>query len=126
MKNNYIKEQQRETIAYLFFGVLTVLVNILTYKMLKFFMGDMLANTLAFFIAVLFAYWTNSTYVFKAAHTWHNFSQFILMRIATLFIDDGGMYLLLLWQFNDVLAKIIVNFIVIVINYLMSKLIVFR
>lgn len=121
-----MKPLARETLAYLVFGVLTVLVNIAAYKLLKLAMGDMAANTLAFFIAVLFAYWTNSTYVFRAAHTWRNFGQFMAMRIGTLFIDDGGMYLLLLWQVNDVAAKCAVNIIIIGINYLASKLVIFR
>ena len=126
MKNKQTASDFRqETIAYLFFGALTVLVNIVAYKLLKIFIGDMIANTLAFFIAVFFAYWTNSTFVFKVKHTWHNFGQFVFMRIGTLLIDDGGMYLFLLWQVNDLLAKVIVNALVIIVNYLLSKLIIF-
>ena len=121
-----MKPLARETLAYLIFGILTVIVNIAAYKLLKPAMGDMAANTLAFFIAVLFAYWTNSSFVFRAEHTWRNFGQFMAMRIGTLFIDDGGMYLLLLWQVNDVLAKCAVNVVIIAINYLASKLVIFR
>ena len=116
----------KETIAYLICGILTVIVNILAYKLLKLVMGDIAANTLAFFIAVLFAYWTNSTFVFKSGHTWRNFSQFMAMRIGTLVIDDGGMWLLLLFSVNDILAKCIVNAVIIVINYLASKLVIFK
>lgn len=121
-----VNKQYYETVTYLFFGILTVLVNILTYKFLSVCMGELQANTLAFFVAVLFAYWTNSTYVFKVTHTWYNFGRFWMMRLGTLIIDDGGMYLLLLWQFNDLLAKVIVNVIVIIINYLISKLLIFK
>lgn len=121
-----MKPFARETLAYLVFGILTVLVNIAAYKLLKLEMGDMAANTMAFFIAVLFAYWTNSSFVFKAGHTWRNFGQFMAMRIGTLFIDDGGMYLLLLWRVDDVIAKCAVNVLIIAINYLASKLLIFR
>lgn len=70
-----MKPLARETLAYLVFGILTVLVNIAAYKLLKSAMGDIAASTLAFFIAVQFAYWTNSSFVFKAEHTWRNFGQ---------------------------------------------------
>lgn len=115
-----------ETFLYLVFGVLTVVVNIVSYKLLALVCGALAANTAAFFIAVLFAYWTNSTFVFKSSHTWKNFTQFIGMRIGTLAIDDGGMWLLLALNVNDLLAKCVVNVIIIVINYLASKLIIFK
>ena len=121
-----MKPLAKETLAYLVFGILTVVMNIVAYKLLKLAMGDMAANTLAFFIAVLFAYWTNSSFVFRAEHTWRNFGQFMAMRIGTLFIDDGGMYLLLMWQVDDIIAKCAVNVIIIAINYLASKLVIFR
>lgn len=115
-----------ETFRYLVFGVLTVVVNVAAYKLLDRFMGSIVANTLAFFIAVIFAYWTNSTFVFHAPHTWKNFLQFMGMRIGTLVIDDGGMWLLLKLGVNDLLAKCAVNVVIIVINYLASKLVIFR
>lgn len=97
-----------------------------SYKLLDLFLDSIVANTLAFFIAVLFAYWTNSTFVFHAAHSWKNFSEFIGMRIGTLIIDDGGMWLLLQNGVNDLAAKIVVNAVIIVINYLASKLLIFK
>lgn len=102
------------------------MVNIAAYRLLNFIWGDMAANTAAFFIAILFAYWTNSTFVFHMPHTQKNFSQFIGMRIGTLLIDNGGMYLLLVQDMDGLAAKCVVNAIIIVINYLFSKLIIFR
>lgn len=116
----------RETLSYLFFGVLTVAINILSYELLSIVFGMLIANTLAFFIAVLFAYWTNSTFVFRVQHTWKNFLQFMGMRIGTLLIDNSGMYLLILFAVNDLFAKFIVNAIIIAINYVASKWIIFR
>lgn len=116
----------RETLAYLVFGVLTVVVNILSYKLLSIVFGMLAANTLAFFIAVFFAYWTNSTFVFRVQHTWKNFLQFMGMRIGTLLIDNGGMYLLTFLAINDLFAKCVVNAIIIIINYVASKWIIFR
>lgn len=115
-----------ETLRYLVFGLLTVAVNVLAYRLLAPALGTLWANTAAFFIAVLFAYWTNSRYVFCAPTTWKSFAEFMAMRIGTLAIDDGGMLLLTRWGWNDMLAKIIVNIVIIGINYLFSKLLIFR
>lgn len=115
-----------ETLRYLAFGVLTVVVNIVSYRLLAPEWGTLGANTAAFFIAVLFAYFTNSRYVFRVAFTWKSFLEFMLMRLGTLVIDDGGMVLLIHWGCNDLLAKCVVNVIVIGLNYLFSKLLIFR
>ena len=115
-----------ETFRYLVFGVLTVVVNVAAYKLLSLVWGSMAANTAAFFIAVLFAYWTNSTFVFRAPHTWKNFLEFMGMRIGTLAIDDGGMYVLLAVGMNDLLAKCVVNVVIIAVNYLCSKFFIFK
>ena len=115
-----------ETFRYLVFGVLTVAVNVAAYKLLSLVWGSMAANTAAFFIAVLFAYWTNSTFVFRAPHTWKNFLEFMGMRIGTLAIDDGGMYVLLAVGMNDLLAKCVVNVVIIAVNYLCSKFFIFK
>ena len=126
MTEKMLKFCRGETFRYLVFGVLTVAANVGAYKLLKPALGDMAANTAAFFISVLFAYWTNSTFVFRVPHTWKNFLQFMGMRIGTLVIDDGGMYLLLALGWNDLLAKCVINAAIIVINYLASKLVIFR
>ena len=115
-----------ETLRYLIFGVLTVIVNTVSFKLLDLVMGDIAANTLAFFIAVLFAYWTNSQFVFQTGMAWKSFLEFMAMRICTLPIDDGGMWLLLTLGVNDLVAKCAVNVVIIVINYLASKLVIFR
>ena len=111
------KETVRDTLSYLICGFFAVVVNIISYELLSMMFGMLAANTLAFFIAVLFAYWTNSTFVFRVKHTWKNFLQFMGMRIGTLLIDNGGMYLLLMLGMHDLFAKCVVNGIIIIINY---------
>lgn len=115
-----------ETLRYLIFGILTVVVNIVAYRLLVPGLGTLTANTAAFFIAVLFAYFTNSKYVFRVPFTWKSFLEFMSMRLGTLVIDDGGMVLLTRWGWNDLLAKCVVNVIIIGLNYLFSKLLIFR
>lgn len=115
-----------ETFRYLVVGVLTVAVNTVSYKLLDMVMESLPANTLAFFIAALFAYWTNSQFVFRTGSSWKSFIEFMAMRLCTLPIDDGGMWLLLHLGVDDLLAKCVVNGVIIVLNYLFSKLIIFR
>ena len=115
-----------ETLRYLIFGIMTVLVNTSSYCILSIWLETLVANTIAFFLAVFFAYWTNSRFVFCVSCTWKNFLQFMGMRIGTLFIDDGGMVLLLNWGWNSLFAKCIVNGVIIVLNYVFSKLFIFR
>lgn len=116
----------RETLRYLIFGVLTVVVNIAAYHLLVMESGILAANTTAFFIAVLFAYFTNSKYVFQVPFTWKSFLEFMSMRLGTLVIDDGGMMLFTWWGWDDLLAKCVVNVVIIALNYLFSKLLIFR
>ena len=115
-----------ETFRYLVFGVLTVTVNIASYRILSLWLDTLPANTLAFFIAVFFAYYTNTRFVFRVPFTKKNFLQFMTMRIGTIFLDDGGMLLLLAWGWNDLFAKCVVNAVSIALNYLCSKRFIFR
>ena len=123
--------QYREIIAYLIFGVLTTLVNIVVYFMASNLLGInyLISNFLAWFISVLFAYITNRAYVFESTS-----SQFIKeaikffgSRLTTGLIDMGLMWLLVSFTpIDDILIKILVNIIVIVLNYIFSKLFVFK
>ena len=115
-----------ETFRYLVFGVLTVVVNVTSYRILSLQLNTLAANTIAFFIAVFFAYYTNTRFVFQVPFTKKNFLQFMAMRIGTIFLDDGGMLLLIAWSWNDILAKCMVNAVIIILNYLFSKLLIFR
>ena len=115
-----------ETFRYLLCGISTVLVNIISYELLSLRWGTLLSNTLAFFIAVFYAYWTNSMFVFRVPCTWKSFWEFIGMRIGTLLIDNGGMVLMVAWGIDDLVAKCVVNVIIIGINYIFSKLFIFK
>ena len=115
-----------ETFRYLIFGILTVLTNVVVYHVLKWKLGTLAANTVAFFVSVLLAYWTNSCFVFRVRCTKKSFIQFVSMRIGMLLIDDGGMLLLISLNWNDLFAKCFINAVIIAINYLISKLVIFR
>ncbi|WP_369283544.1 GtrA family protein [Oscillibacter sp. GMB15532] len=119
-------KKYEELLRYVFWGVMTVLVNTALYLGFSSVMGDLSANTLAFFLAVQFAYMSNTKFVFRDKFTKKNFLQFWGMRIGTIFIDNGGMWLLLSMDCNRLLAKCLINAIVIVLNYIFSKFFIYN
>lgn len=126
MRKHIKREIFWETFRYLVCGVSTVLVNIISYKCLSPRWGTLPSNTLAFFIAVLYAYWTNSALVFRVPRSWKSFWEFMSMRIGTLLIDNGGMALMVARGMDDLIAKCVVNVIIIGLNYILSKLFIFK
>lgn len=126
----------REIALYLVFGVLTTVVSLGTYYALVMTVLDpenawqlQAANVLSWIAAVTFAYITNRRFVFrsKERHIFQEALSFYGARILTLLMDMGTMFLLVTWLHqNDKIAKLIVQVIVTVANYLLSKLLVFR
>lgn len=129
MMNLYKK--YREIINYLIFGVLTTLVNIIVYYIYADCLNVqyMVSNFLAWFLSVLFAYITNRKYVFESASEsiFTELFKFFGSRITTGVLDMFFMWLLIsVLNFNNMISKIIVNVIVVVANYILSKLVVFK
>lgn len=116
-----------ESIKYLIFGALNVLVNILSYKFFSTYLwGPLGSNTAAFLLSVLYAYFTNSLFVFHIPLGWRRFREFFVMRISMIIVDNGGLLLLLWLNINDVIAKCIINIVVIGLNYIFSKVFIFK
>lgn len=125
------KKITREIFWYVFFGVLTTLINIVAYWILYY--GISVSNTLSTIIAwvlsVIFAYVTNRLWVFEKGNksTLKEATEFFMARVST-----GVLDLLIMHLFVEVLLleggiiKILSNVIVIVLNYLLSKLFVFK
>ena len=126
VKTSELLKKYWETIAYLFFGVLTVIFNIIAFLILNIFVEEIIANTIAFFLAVQFAYMTNTKFVFQAPFTKENFLSFWGMRIGTLIIDYGGLWLLLQVSCDKLIAKWTVNMVIIVLNYIFSKFFIYK
>lgn len=87
------------------------------------------ANILSWIAAVTFAYFTNRKYVFESTNQnkFKEAAAFYGSRIATLLMDMGCMFLMVtLWGINDKIAKLAVQVIVTVGNYVLSKFFVFR
>lgn len=130
-----IFEKHREIIMYLLFGVLTTLVSLITYFLCTTLFLDadnavqlQIANVIAWIVSVLFAYVTNRKYVFKSHNSViREMAKFYLSRVSTLLIDMLLMYVLVTVSgIADGVAKIVVQIVVIVANYVFGKLLVFK
>ncbi len=117
--------------AYLFWGVATTAVNVLTYYLVRTYaMASVTVATLiAWFVSVLFAFLTNRAFVFHAQKG-PFLKQLVLFygsRVFSGIVDVLLMALLVTaWRLPELLSKLGVNIIVIVLNYVMSLLLVFR
>ena len=130
-----IFDKYGEIIRYLIIGALTTLVSLIIYYGLtitilnaKKALELQIANIISWICAVTFAYFTNKYYVFKDASTNKTgIVKFFLSRILTLLLDMLLMYILVTkLSFNDRIIKVIVQVIVIIGNYILSKLFVFK
>lgn len=124
----------KEMFMYLFFGVVTTIINLIVYYIFNIWLGVNvgISTTIAFICSVIFAYITNKLYVFESKtktvkEVVNEMIKFFSARIFTYFVD---LFLMILFvdklNFNSLLCKILVNGLVIIINYLLSKLIVFK
>lgn len=121
-------------IAYLFFGVLTTLVNIGSFALFNVYLHwqYQIANVVAWIITVLLAYFTNKVWVFNSKYTTTKalvieLFHFIVFRLLTLLLEIIIMYVgISLLRQDTVLVKIIDNVIVVIANYLFSKWFIFK
>ncbi|MDQ0151249.1 GtrA family protein [Eubacterium multiforme] len=124
----------KEQILYIVFGVLTTAINIVSFFVCTraFGLGVMTSNVIAWITSVLFAFVTNKIYVFNSRNYSIKFVlkelfDFTVSRGATGALDMGLMYLFVsVIHMEDMISKIIINIIVIILNYVLSKLYVFR
>ena len=124
----------REFIAYGVFGLLTTLANILTFQLLFEHAGIAygVANVVAVLAAKVFAYITNKLFVFRSRC--ENTGELVLEIVKYVFargftglVDIFGMFLAVEMMGVDVmLAKYAIQVIVIVLNYVLGKSVVFR
>lgn len=131
-----IYKKYREIINYLIFGFLTTLVSLITYYLLTITILDVeigyelqIANILSWCIGVLFAYFTNRKYVFESRNEkkCKEFITFVSSRISTLILDMSIMFIFVsCLKYNDQIIKLVSQVIVIICNYLLSKIIVFK
>lgn len=127
-------KKYREQILYVFFGGCTTLVNIVAYFLSTRYlaMGELPATILAWILSVVFAYITNRIWVFQSTVQGlqgiiKEIGAFFAARGTTGLLDLGVMYLFVtVLHCNDMVVKIVSNIVVIILNYVISKLLIFR
>lgn len=129
-------KKYQEIINYLIIGVLTTIVSLVTYYLCVYtFLNPnngiqlQIANIISWIISVTFAFFTNRSIVFKSKNknVLKEAISFTGSRVATLLLDMGMMLLLVtIMGLNDKIIKLIVQVLVIVLNYIFSKIFVFN
>ncbi len=122
-----------DIVTYLFFGVLTTVVNYVVYFPCYnwLHLSASVSNVIAWIFAVAFAYVTNKPFVFKS----HDWSMKVvgpeLVKFVGCRVGSGFLETLIIWVFVDILAwngnlvKIVTSVLVVIVNYVGSKLLVF-
>ena len=126
-------QRHREVLLYVFFGGLTTVLSIGSFAWF-YAMGlnELVANVLSWILAVLFAYVTNSTWVFSAhpetmGERLRQMASFYGGRVATLAMEEAVLFLgITLLRGNAVAVKTLAQILVFVGNYVISKWLVFR
>lgn len=124
----------REIILYLVAGVLTTIVNIISYHIFCNIIGieSLISNGIAWVLSVLFAYVANDRFVFvqekmTKQQEFKKFVKFITARLFSFGVDEAGMFLFVEIVFiHNIIAKIIMNVIVVILNYIFSKVFIFK
>ena len=127
-------DKYKDVILYLIFGGLTTVVNIAVYWICVHVLGTgvMFGTVAAWALAVLFAYLTNRTMVFHssaagAQAVLKEITSFFGCRLGTGVVDWVIMFVFVtVLRFNDMIVKIAANIIVIVLNYVLSKFVIFK
>ncbi len=121
-------------ISYLFFGVLTTLVNYAVYLPLYNYAGvsASVSNVIAWVVAVLFAFLTNKPFVF-GSHDWSaktvlpELGKFTACRIGSGVLETGILFLFVdMLSMEGNVIKLITSVLVVILNYVGSRLLVFR
>ena len=139
------KERRKELVLYVVFGLLTTAVNYAVYWVMRTVTGmDRVpqdsgaymfranaSNLTAWILSVLFAFVTNKKYVFRSGKGMGNgagkeLALFFLARAASYLIFDLALFTLCLYIMPDLVDKLLMNVLVVIFNYFMSKVVIFR
>lgn len=133
IKNLWLR--YKELFFYAVFGVGATVINIVSYRVLANTFGKkyfLIANIIAWILAFIFAFITNKLFVFESK-SWEaqiamkEFVGFLSARLATGILDTVLMWLFVsVISLDDTLSKIIINILVIIINYIASKFFIFK
>lgn len=123
----------RETILYIIFGVLTTIADFAVFGLLHYTadINEIIANTVAWVAAVAFAFITNKLFVFSSKSfgtksLLKEICTFVSARLLTLILTDIFLIFARSISMNLMLAKALISVAVIILNYIFSKLFIFK
>ena len=123
-------KKHRELVVYLICGFLTFVVSMVVYALLSevFRINVLVANIITWIIAVYFAFSLNRKFVFKSNGNFTSeLIQFYLGRVVTLVVEQAMLYIFIIrLMFNNMTIKSIAQVVIIILNYIISKFIVFK
>lgn len=124
----------KEIVRYILAGGCTTLVNLVSFAILRAVtdMSRSMANVIAIILAIIFAFFANKHFVFKSksGSIWHYLRElcsFVGSRLFAMLVEVLGTNLLCdSFRFNEFVSKIIIQIVVMVINYIFGKCFVFN
>ena len=132
--NNIKKLINKETILYVILGVLTTIVNLIAYYLFSNIINInyLISNAIAWIISVVFAYITNKFFVFNSSYInkdviIEEFIKFMNCRLISGLSEVVLLFLFVdLLLMNDIVAKLIIGVLVALINFIFSKVFIFK
>lgn len=130
----HIFEKHKEIILYVFFGFIAVILNICLFVLFYniFCISVLVSNLICWLVCVTFQFFTNKIWVFNNGNVNKNnlikqIILFFLGRIFTLILEDLIIFIFIeLLMYNPIFIKTLTQFIIIVLNYVISRWFVFR
>ena len=129
-----IYRKNEEAVSYLFWGGVAFVLGTGLFYVFANIMGlyEQIANILSWVICVIFVYFTNRTFVFKSKvkgfkNRLKEFKDFVTARVLTLVMENIILFVMIdLLSVNNMISKLVGQFVVIVSNYFLSKLWIFK
>ena len=129
-----IYRKNEEAISYLFWGGVAFVLGTGLFYVFANVMGlyEQIANVLSWVICVIFVYFTNRTFVFKSKvkgfkNRLKEFKDCVTARVLTLVMENVILFVMIdLLSINNMISKLVGQFVVIVSNYFLSKLWIFK
>ena len=127
-------KKYEEIINYIVVGGITTVISILSYFLIRTILKSdtslnvQISTVFSWIVAVTFAYFANRIFVFKSNNSKKTEAvKFVTSRIMSLLIEMLVMFILTsVVKINDKVAKVLVQFIIVILNYLFSKIFVFK
>jgi len=119
----------KEINNYIFWGIITTIINIVLFKLFNKFLGYQLSNFFSWIITVFIAYVSNAIFVFSNFRKLNirSLISFYFSRVVTYLLEVCILFIgVTLLQFKPIYVKIIANILVVIINYILSKIYIFK